>query len=88
MGFFLKVGAVAGGCLGLLHAGYVYRQMVGAIPTELASRPMARHLRGVYYAVWTVGLWTVFGFYVFYLWALGVVVYALTRAVQMLHPVR
>ena len=88
MEFFLKVGAVVGACLGLVHAGYVYRQVVGAIPTGSASRPLAIHLRGVYYAVWTVGLWIVFGSYVFYLWVLGAVAYALTRAIQMRRPVR
>lgn len=88
MGFFLKAGVVVGACLGLLHAGYVYWQVIGTAPMESANRPLATHLRGVYYAVWTVGLWIVFGSYVFYLWVLGVMVYALTKAIQALRPTR
>lgn len=88
MGFFLKVSVAVGMCLGLMHAGYVYRHVVDAKPMSLTGRSAAQHLRGVYYAMWTVGLWLVFGTYVFSLWVLGVILYALTKAIQMVRSVR
>ncbi len=88
MEFFLTLGVAVGACLGLIHAGYVYRQVLGTQKTALPSRPMATHLRGIYYAVWTVGLWIIFGSYVFYLWILGVILYALTSGLRMLWPAR
>lgn len=70
----LWTGTVVGALLGFFHAIYVYRM----VAVEAGA---AGHARAGYYALWTLGLWTLFGSYVLVLWLISVVVYAIARAV-------
>jgi hypothetical protein len=58
MELFLWAGSAVGVVLGLVHAVYVYRCN-------------AARARGLYAAVWTFGLWTLFGTYVLAFWLIG-----------------
>lgn len=60
---FFYLGAALGLVLGAFHAIYVYRRRIAAAPAE----PLA----AVYYAAWTLALWTLFGAYVLFFWLIG-----------------
>jgi hypothetical protein len=64
----LSAGIVAGAIIGLFHAGYVYR--VAAVDG---------HLRASYHALWTVGLWLLFGPMMLTLWIISAVACAIAR---------
>jgi hypothetical protein len=68
MAVVLWAGTVVVAVIGLLHAGYVYR--VVAVEGQF---------RAGYYALWTFGLWLVFGAYVLVLWIISVIAYAIAR---------
>ncbi|HMM76351.1 MAG TPA: hypothetical protein PJ986_11625 [Gammaproteobacteria bacterium] len=83
----LWTGTMVGACLGLLHAvGLVVRflRMKGAQP----GFSLGVLLTPLYYALWTIALWALFGAYVLYLWLLGCVLYGLRqlRAVALRAP--
>ena len=65
----LVVGAMFGAVVGAVHGGYVYR--------ERASRRGAGPLVGLYYALWTFGLWVLFGSYVLYLGLIAIPLFAI-----------
>ena len=75
MAEFLWVGTLAGALLGTVHAVYVYR-LVAAEPPAKTLRP----LRPAYYALWTLGLWVLFGSYLLGLWLVGLVFYSVFKA--------
>jgi hypothetical protein len=77
----LWIGSAVGAVLGLFHAGYVYRQHLSDSANAPAGISFAARLRAGYYAVWTLGLWILFGSYVLYLWVLGCILYLLYKAV-------
>lgn len=83
MTVLLIIGTSVGAVIGLLHGCNVYRQEVGEIPDALLDRPMATRAAAGYYALWTFLLWLAFGAYVFFLWLISLVAYALYRAVQL-----
>ena len=58
--------------LGLVHASYVYR----LIASDVRRSGAPDQARGLYYAVWTLGLWILFGSYVLILWLAGAACYA------------
>ncbi|MGR9090936.1 MAG: hypothetical protein ACU85U_10200 [Gammaproteobacteria bacterium] len=67
---FLCIGSALGATLGLLHGFCLYR----AIATRAAvTGSPGLNVRGLYYAVWTLILWTAFGSYVLALWLLGII---------------
>jgi uncharacterized membrane protein YhaH (DUF805 family) len=71
MGDFLLAGAILGALFGSIHAIHVYRQRVrdeGASPG-----------RALYFAVWAVGLWILFGAYLLAFWIIGAVGLAVSR---------
>ncbi len=78
----LMIGTSVGAVIGLFHACYVYRQEVGDFPAALADRPVATRAGAGYYALWTFLLWVAFGAYVFFLWLVSVIAYAICKAVQ------
>jgi len=41
---------------------------------------MPGHARAVYYALWTFGLWVIFGSYVLILWLIGAIFYAVFKS--------
>ena len=69
----IAAGTIVGLVLGLLHGGYVY----GKLSRAKSPGGPPQHLRGLYYATWTVILWTVFGTYVLVLWLAGAVLFVL-----------
>ena len=72
----LWAGTVAGVLFGLAHAVYVYRLIAAGTAESVApSRG-----RAAYYALWTFGLWVLFGSYVLVLWLIGAVLYAVFKA--------
>lgn len=63
MDSFIWIGTTLGAALGLLHGTYVYR--------TISARTPGISPRGLYAAVWTVALWTLFGSYVLAFWLIG-----------------
>lgn len=72
----LWVGTSLGAVLGTCHAVYVYRLVAAEAPAEAAPS----RIRACYYALWTFGLWVLFGSYVLVLWGTGVVFYTVFKA--------
>lgn len=68
MTFFLELGLVLGFLIGLAHGVYIYRQ-----------RSTAGYRDGVYFGLWTLALWTLFGAYVLTFWLIGAVCMGLAR---------
>jgi len=65
---FFWIGSACGAALGLLHARYLYRQIIVRSTTAGAT---GVNRRGLYYAIWTFALWTIFGSYVLAFWLIG-----------------
>lgn len=80
----LIIGSVVGAIIGLIHAGYVYIQQTAEFPERLAEHPVAVRVRAAYFALWTIFLWVLLGSYVFYLWVVSVVIYAIYHALKRL----
>jgi len=74
----LWIGSVCGAILGLLHAFYLYRQIAARYARAGA---FGVNVRGLYYSIWTVALWTLFGSYVLALWLIGSFVSVLSRLI-------
>jgi len=68
MASFLLISSACGAALGLLHARNLYRQIAVRGQTKILT---GVNLRGLYYGIWTVALWTIFGSYVVVLWLIG-----------------
>ena len=64
---FLWIGSTIGAAIGVLHGAYLFREI-----STRASTP-GLNARGLYYALWTFILWTVFGSYVLFFWLVGVI---------------
>ena len=69
-------GSAVGVLLGLAHAAYVYRVVAHGVP--VGAEP--NHARGIYFALWTFGLWLLFSSYVLILWLIGVLLYTIFKA--------
>lgn len=69
-------GSMVGVLLGLAHAVYVYR----VVDNGAHAGAWPKHVRGLYFALWTLGLWILFGSYVLILWLAGVVLYIIFKA--------
>lgn len=74
----LWAGTVVGAFFGVIHAVYVYR----LITTEAPAETPPSRARALYYALWTLGLWVLFGSYILVLWLIGVVLYTLFKALR------
>lgn len=72
----LWAGTFVGALLGVIHAAYVFRLILSEAPAETPPR----RARAAYYALWTLGLWVLFGTYVLVLWLIGVALYTLFKA--------
>ena len=72
----LWAGTLAGVVFGLIHAFYVYRLILAEGPTDAAPN----HARAGYYALWTLGLWFLFGTYMLVLWLVGAVFWLVFKA--------
>lgn len=71
MSTFLLMGAVLGAAIGVLHAGYLYRDRVAHGHSSIGS--------AAWYAAWTAALWTLFGPYLLAFWIVGAVGLAFAR---------
>ena len=67
----LAAGSLVGIICGVAHALYVYRVM--AVSAKREDR--TGRSDPAIYALWTLGLWIVFGTYVLVLWVIGLVFY-------------
>lgn len=76
MNELLGIGMGIGALLGLAHAIGVYRSRT---KTGHGAGVVGRHARGLYCAIWTLGLWTVFGPYVVAIWVIAAPVYLAHR---------
>ena len=72
----LWAGTVVGVVFGLLHALYVYRLVIAEGPADGPGG----HLRAGYYALWTLGLWLLFGTYMLVLWLIGAAFWLVFKA--------
>jgi hypothetical protein len=70
------IGPSFGVILGLAHGFYVYKCISHSNP--LADKP--DHLRGIYYAIWVLGLWVLMGTNVLVLWIVGLLFYIIFKA--------
>ena len=68
-------GSLLGLLAGLAHAAYVYRVVASEGDTRSSSQPGT----ALYYALWTVSLWVLFGSYLLLLWLLGGLLYLAAR---------
>ena len=68
MDLFLWIGSAIGAALGFLHGVYLYRKITARASAGGAT---GINVRGLYYAVWTFALWTLFGSYVLAFWLIG-----------------
>lgn len=82
MEYALRIGLAAGIVIGLLHAGYVFRHVLG--DPSGRRRLVRTGLRACYYALWTVLLWTLLGTYVLFMWIVALVPYGTSRLVVRL----
>lgn len=76
MASFFWIGSACGAAFGLLHARYLYRQI---IVRSASAGGAGVNRRGLYYGIWTFALWTLFGSYVLAFWLIGATAAALTR---------
>lgn len=72
----LTAGSIVGVICGLAHALYVYRVTT---PSSAGDSPPGG-VPPIYYALWTLALWVLFGTYVLVLWAVGLLVYIVFKA--------
>lgn len=76
------IGTGFGTIVGMIHAGYIYCRLTRESPANLAKAPIAVRARAAWFALWTLFLWVVFGAYVFYLWLISIVIYAVCRTMN------
>ena len=80
----LIIGSSVGAVIGAVHAWSLLRPSASGAPTEAATRGRYGRVAGVYYGLWAVVLWTLFGSYVLYLWLLGAGLYGCRLVVRRL----
>ncbi len=78
----LIIGGTVGAIVGLIHAWGVYVRQTSEIPERLSNHPVAIRARAAYFALWTFFLWVLFGTYVFYLWVISTVIYAIYNVLK------
>jgi dimethylaniline monooxygenase (N-oxide forming) len=77
MGALLWAGTIIGAACGLGHGVYVYNR-ISREPPKGASRG-AQRSKAIYYALWTLALWVLFGAYVTVLWVVACCFYLPSR---------
>ncbi len=82
MSTLLMIGSAVGVIIGLVHGCYVYVQRTKEDPKKLAEHPVRVRINAVYFALWTLVLWTAFGSYVFNLWLISVVIYSAYKGIK------
>lgn len=69
------IGSAVGAGAGLIHATGLARQLSARADFAYSSFALGGILTPLYYGLWTLLLWTVFGSYVIYLWLAACGVY-------------
>ncbi len=70
----LWAGTMLGAVVGFFHALQVLQSRMG--------RPGLDPVKTIWQAVWTWGLWTLFGAYVLTFWILGLICFGISRALR------
>ncbi len=73
---FLWAGGALGAVLGLIHGFHLFRQQ--AARNSHRGTILSAAI-GLYYGLWAVALWTLFGAYLLGFWILGCAGYAISR---------
>ena len=76
MAEFLWLGTALGAILGLIHGACLYGLIAARAP---AGRRAGGKIQGLYYALWALLLWALFGSYVLAFWILGVLIYPIVH---------
>ena len=76
---FFWLGSAIGAVIGIAHGVNLYRQMAARAP---AGRATSGKAQALYYALWTLLLWTVFGAYALLFWILGILAYPIVRLIR------
>ena len=79
MTLVLTIWMLVGGATGLVHGSYIYRLVVAESSIAVAEHPVAVRVQACYVALWTLGLWILFGGLVAVLWVISVVVYGIAK---------
>ena len=72
----MSAGSIIGVVLGLAHATYVFKVVANGNSPGASSN----NTSAVYFAIWTFGLWVLFGVSVLVMWVIGVVLYLVFKA--------
>ncbi len=78
----LWIGSGFGAIIGLVHACYLYRSFVRQAANALGEYSALTRAKAIYYGLWTIFLWIVFGSYVLILWILSVIAFAIYKTVS------
>ena len=71
-----------GAAFGLVHAIYTYCQVVFESSIVATGNGAAVPLRACYFALWTFGLWILFGCSIIALWAISVLAYGISGLLE------
>jgi hypothetical protein len=80
MAEFLWIGSALGIVVGIFHGIYLYRQQTARAPV---SDPTGNRAIGLYYGLWAVVLWTIFGAYVLAFWILGAIAWSIVWLISL-----
>ena len=75
----ILIGSAFGAAAGLIHAAGLARRIFARSEFTFPGFTLGRTWAALYYGLWTILLWTVFGAYVLYLWLIACGVFGLHR---------
>jgi predicted lysophospholipase L1 biosynthesis ABC-type transport system permease subunit len=75
----MLLGSAVGAVIGAMHAIGLMRRIAARADHAFPALPPGKLWTPLYYGLWTVLLWTVFGAYVLYAWILACAIHALHR---------
>ena len=78
----LIFGTLFGAIVGLAHAWYVYANYLSDHAGGLPQPRLAVRFSALYFALWTLLLWMLFGTYVLALWIVSTILFALCKIFQ------
>ena len=79
MTLVLTIWTLVSSVIGLVHGSYIYRRVLAESSIEVAEHPVAVRVQACYVALWTFGLWFLFGALVTVLWVISVVAYGIAK---------
>ena len=82
MDTIMWMGTLVGVVLGCAHGVYVYRTIVTDNVAAARGGSAGIRLRAVYYGIWTILLWVLFGTYVVVLGAISVIAYGIRNLLK------